>query len=101
MQGLWEKEFSKNYQELRINPVEATIAVRDLRIYDILIVSLVLWKYIISHDSVFWYMFSSIMKVFRTFGDRNIVLGKSSFCFRQNWRLITHDLRKALWFPVN
>ena len=68
-----KNKFSDICLDLWINPAEATIVVpNDLRMYDRLIVGLVLWYmyYFISREFVFWFIFSAILKVFRTFGDR-------------------------------
>ena len=79
-----KNQFSKkNCKNFRINPEEATVVVwvlpQDLRIYDRLDVGLVLWYFFISSDFVFWFMLFFIMKSFRKFGDRVIVL--TSFLF--------------------
>ena len=78
-----KNEFNKNCQDLLINPAEATFSVRilsrDLRIYDILIVSLVLWYYFISRYFMFWFLFSANIAVFRKFGAHNIEV---PLCFR-------------------
>ena len=52
---------------------------RDLRIYDWLIVVLVLWNCLYIVACVNWYTFTVIMKVFRKFRDRNIVLPMPPF----------------------
>ena len=71
-----KNEFSK--KKGLADPTEATIVVRiltrDLRIYDRLIVGLVLWYFFTSRDSVFLFVFFAIMNIFRQFEDRNVVL---------------------------
>ena len=80
---MFSDEFSKICQDFRMNPAEASIVVqvlpRDLRNYDWLIVVLVLWNCLYIMVCVNWYTFTVIMKVFRKFRDRNIVLPMSSF----------------------
>ena len=71
MQGSADKSCTSDYGRAGL--------ARDLRIYGRFIVGLVLWYYWISHDFVFRFMFYDIMKVFRKFGDRSIVLAKSPF----------------------
>ena len=102
---IFRNDFSNNRQDLRLYHEEATIVLRvptrDIRIYDIIIVRLVLWYYFISSDFMFWLMFSAIMKVFCTFGDHNIVLTKSPFVSGRTSHLSRKTCGHHCIFPAN
>ena len=88
-----KNEFSKKCQDLRINPAEASLSCGscplDLQIYNRLIVGLVL-----RYDFIMFILrdYGS----FHDFGDRKNRFSEAPPpCFRENWRFITHALRKA------
>ena len=99
-----KNEFSKNCENLRINPQKAIFVrflPRDLRINERLMVGPMLWYYFILHNFVFWFIFPGLWKFNVNFWDCNLVLAKSLCVSGRTGDLLLATCRKRSVFPVN